>query len=174
MVSLTGWLDSLMEGPARVAGLAREELSSALGGEFGGRALEVLSDLFSKGWLSVVINAVAGGIALGYAIYGKDVSPRLRRELIEVGSHLASKALEVVKFAEFKASLEAFAKYLSAGDIDGALSVILKSPAEVMATVVGVTPTPPAPISYTVTPPPPAPAPAPAPAPVAGVKPRAY
>jgi hypothetical protein len=161
-----------MEGPARVAGLTREELSNAIGGELEGRVLEVISDLFSKGWLSVVVNAVAGGIALGYAIYGKDVSPRLRRELIEVGSHLAFKALEVVKFVEFKASLDTFVKYLSTGNVDAALSTILKSPAEVMATVVGVAPTAPAPISYTVTPPPPPPAPAPAP--VAKAKPRAY
>lgn len=172
MVTLTSWLDGLMADASRRTGIPREQLSAHVGGELIGTVLEVVGDLFSKGWLKVAVDALAGGIALGYAVYGRDVPERLRREMIQLGSHLAFRALELVKFSEFWSSLQATAAAIKRGDINAALASVLKTPAEVMATTVGLAPTPPpatAP-AYTVTPPP-----APPPAPVAGeLPPKAF
>jgi len=130
-------LDGLTEGASRQTGIPKEHISASIGGEFIGAVLETVSGLFSKGWLHPAVNALAGAIALGYSVYGKDVPERLRRELMSLGSHLAFRALELVKFVEFKASLEAFTRYLKAGDINAALSTILKTPGEV-ATALGI------------------------------------
>lgn len=164
MVTLTSWLDDLMAEPSRRTGIPREQLSSHIGGEFIGSLLEVVSGLFSRGWLHVAVNAVAGVIALGYATYAGGVPERLRREMLSLGAHLAFRALELVRMGEFWRSLRITAEALKTGDINAVLSSVLKTPSEVVAEVVGaevayapatVAPPP----VYEVTPPAPAPAP---------------
>jgi len=171
LVTLTSWLDGLMAEASRRTGIPREQLSAHVGGELIGTVLEVVGGLFSKGWLRVVVDAVAGGIALGYGVYGRDVPERLRREMIQLGSHLAFRALELVKFSEFWSSLQATADAIKRGDVNAALASILKTPTEVMAATVGLAPTPPpAPApTYAVTPPP-----TPPPTPAGELPPRAF
>jgi hypothetical protein len=166
MVTLTSWLDGLMAEASRRTGIAREQLSAHIGCELIATVLEVISDLFSKGWLKVAVNALAGCIALGYGVYGRDVPERLRREMIQIGSHLAFRALELVRFQEFWSSLQATAEAIKRGDVNAALASVLKTPTEVMAATVGLVPAPTtvtAP-AYVVTPPPAPPTPQPAPA----------
>jgi hypothetical protein len=162
-----------MADASRRTGIPREQLSAHVGGELIGTVLEVVGDLFSKGWLKVVVDAVAGGIALGYGVYGRDVPERLRREMIQLGSHLAFRALELVNFSEFWSSLQATAAAIKRGDVNAALASILKTPTEVMAATVGLAPTPPpAPTpapTYAVTPPP-----TPPPTPAGELPPRAF
>lgn len=164
MVTLTSWLDGLMAEPSRRIGIPREQLSAHIGGEFIGSLLEVVSGLFSKGWLHVAVNAAAGAIALGYATYATGVPERLRREMLSLGAHLAFRALELVRMGEFWRSLGITLEALKTGDINAVLSSVLKTPSEVVAEVVGAEVTcapvtaalPPA---YEVTSPTPAPAP---------------
>jgi len=163
MVTLTSWLDGLMADASRRTGIPREQLSAYVGGELIATALEVVGDLFSKGWLKVAVDALAGAIALGYGVYGRDVPERLRREMIQIGSHLAFRALELVKFSEFWSSLRVTAEAIARGDINAALASVLKTPMEVMATTIGLASTTVTAPAYEVTPPP---TPPPAPAPV--------
>ena len=163
MVTLTSWLDGLMAEPSRRTGIPREQLSAHIGGEFIGSVLEVVSGLFSKGWLSVVVNAVAGVIALGYATYATGVPERLRREMLSMGSHLAFRSLELVKFSEFWHSLRATAEAIKTGDVNAVLSSVLKTPSEVAAEILGAGATY-TPLPAPLTPPPRTP-PAPTPTP---------
>jgi hypothetical protein len=148
-----------MAEPSRRTGIPREQLSAHIGGEFIGSVLEVVSGLFSKGWLSVVVDAVAGIIALGYATYATGVPERLRREMLSMGSHLLFRSLELVKFSEFSRSIRATAEAIKTGDINAILSSVLKTPSEVAAEVVGgevahvPTEAVSLPITYEVTPP---------------------
>lgn len=156
MVTLTSWLDGLMAEPSRRTGIPREQLSAHIGGEFIGSVLEVVSGLFSKGWLRVAVNAVAGIIALGYATYATGVSERLRREMLSMGSHLVFRSLELVKLSEFWSSLSSTAEAIKTGDVNAILSSVLKTPSEVATEIVGATTTY-APTSAPMTFPPPVP-----------------
>jgi hypothetical protein len=148
-----------MAEPSRRTGIPREQLSAHIGGELIGSILEIVSGLFSKGWLHVVVNAAAGAIALGYATYATGVPERLRREMLSLGAHLAFRALELVRMGEFWKSIITTAEAVKTGDINAILSSVLKTPSEVAAEVMGaevayapgVTVAPPA--TYEVTPP---------------------
>jgi hypothetical protein len=140
MVTLTSWLDGLMADASRRTGIPREQLSAHIGGEFIGTMLEVISGLFSKGWVHPVVNGIAGAIALSYAVFARGVSERLRREMLSLGSHLAFRALELVKAGEFSRSLSETAAAIRTGGIGAALSTVLATPEEVMAKIAGTSP----------------------------------
>ena len=79
-LSLTAWLDPAMKYFAEQAKIPVDQYSSQVGGEGIGVTMEVIADFFTKGWLNKEIQTGAGLLASGYAIWGKDVPPRLRRE----------------------------------------------------------------------------------------------
>jgi hypothetical protein len=151
---------------SRRTAIPREQLSAHVGGEMIATVLEVVGDLFSRGWLKVAVDALAGAIALGYGVYGRDVPERLRREMIQIGSHLVFRALELVRFQEFWSSLQVTATAIKRGDINAALASVLKTPTEVMAATVGLALVPTSVVapSYVVTPPPAPPTSPPVPA----------
>jgi hypothetical protein len=161
-VSITGWLDPVFKYFAEQSGIPLEQYSSQVGGEGIGTALEVVADFFTKGWLNKTIQAVAGLIADGYAIWGKDVPTRLRRELLALGTH------ELLRFVdpkpsdviEFQRSLSTFIDSVHRGDWNAALASVLRTPSEIQ-TMVGA-------VALPVLPPAPTPAAPPPPAPTEG------
>jgi hypothetical protein len=154
-VSITGWLDPVFKYFAEQSGIPLEQYSSQVGGEGIGTALEVVADFFTKGWLNKAIQAAAGLIADGYAIWGKDVPTRLRRELLALGTH------ELLRFVdpkpsdviEFQRSLSVSIDAAKRGDWNTFLASVLRTPSEIQAMVGVVAPPALAPPS----PPPPAP-----------------
>ncbi len=180
-VSITGWLDPALRYFAEQSGIPVDQYSSQVGGEGIGTALEVVADFFTKGWLNKAVQAAAGLIADGYAIWGKDVPMRLRRELLALGTHellriVDPKPSDVI---EFRRSLDSFVRAAQRGDWNVALSSVLRTPSEIQA-MVGV-PSPPTPIAsssstgkkYSVKTEVPSPPPPPVPAPAKEVKPSA-
>jgi len=142
-ISITGWLDPAFRYFAEQSGIPIDQYSSQVGGEGIGTALEVVADFFTKGWLNKAVQAVAGLIADGYAIWGKDVPMRLRRELLALGTHellriVDPKPSDVI---EFRRSLDSFVRAAQRGDWNAALSSVLRTPSEIQA-MVGVAPTP--------------------------------
>jgi len=142
-VSITGWLDPALKYFAEQSGIPIDQYSSQVGGEGIGTALEVVADFFTKGWLNKAVQAAAGLIANGYAIWGKDVPMRLRRELLALGTHellriVDPKPSDVI---EFRRSLDSFIRSATRGDWNAALSSVLRTPSEIQA-MVGVPPTP--------------------------------
>jgi len=145
--SITAWLDPVLEYFAREAGISTADYSAQVGGEGIGVGLEVLADVFTKGWLNKLVQFIAGGIASGYAIWGEGVPVRLRKELLALGTH------ELLRFVdpkpsdmeELQRSIFQFADAVSRGDWTAAMSTILRSPEE-MARMLGMaSPTPPPP-----------------------------
>jgi len=133
--SLTGWLDPVLEYFAREAGIPVGDYSAQVGGEGIGVTLEFIADLFSKGWLNKLIQVVTGGIATGYAIWGKDVPVRLRKELLALGTHellrfIDPKPSDII---ELRKSIDEFTKAVQRGDWDAALAAVLRSPEEMKA-----------------------------------------
>jgi len=151
-VSITKWLDPALKYFADQAGIPVDQYSAQVGGEGIGVALETVADFFTKGWLNKGVQFLAGLIADGYAIWGKGVPTRLRRELLALGTH------ELLRFVdpkpsdilEVRRSVETSINAVRRGDWNAFFSSILRSPTELQAMlgVVGV----------------PVPAPAPAPA----------
>jgi len=150
-VSITKWLDPALEYFARQAGIPVDQYSAQVGGEGIGVALETVADFFTKGWLNKGIQFLAGLIADSYAIWGRGVPTRLRRELLALGTH------ELLRFVdpkpsdilEVRRSVENSVNALRRGDWNAFFSSVLRSPAELQA-MLGVV----------AIPPPPAPAPA--------------
>ena len=170
-VSLTAWLDPVLDYFAQQAGIPTDQYSAQVGGEGIAVALETICDLFTKGWLNKGVQAISGLIACAYAIWGRDVPTRLRRELLALGTH------ELLRFVdpkpsdviEFQQSIAQFLEGVKEGDIDKAMSAILRTPDEIytLSRALGIpvgqqAPTP-APETYSpeVYVPPPTPAPAP-------------
>jgi len=140
-VSITKWLDPAFEYFARESGIPIDQYSAQVGGEGIGTGLEVVADFFTKGWLNKGIQFLAGLIANGYAIWGKGVSTRLRRELLAVGTHellriVNPKPSEVI---EVRRSLETFTRAAQRGDWNSALASVLRTPTEIQ-TMLGVAP----------------------------------
>ncbi|MHC1602493.1 MAG: hypothetical protein ACXQS4_04620, partial [Methermicoccaceae archaeon] len=81
------------------------------------------------------IQGLAGLIAGGYAIYGENVPPRLREELLTIGAHelLRLTELRPEDIAEMRSSLDTFLSAAKVGDWDTAARAVLKSPEEIMS-----------------------------------------
>jgi hypothetical protein len=131
--NITGWLDPLFKYFAEQSKLSVEDISANQGGEAIGVAMEVVSNIFTKGFLNKGIQFLAGLIADGYAIFGKDVSPRLRKELLAMGTHellrIATMTPDEIK--EFQESLKSFMEAVQKGDWNSALASVLRTPSEV-------------------------------------------
>jgi hypothetical protein len=159
--SLTRWMDPAFEYFARETGIPVDQLVAQQGGEGIGTALEILSDYFTKGWLNKGLQFVVGLIANSYAVWGKDVPTRLRRELIAMGTHELLRILTMppAEAAEFQASLATFMSAVQRGDWSTAAATVFKTPTELRAAfaAAGVPMVPPAPTPVMV---PPRPAPA--------------
>jgi len=133
-VSLTAWLDPVMDYFAKQAGIPTDQYSAQVGGEGIATALEVVADLVTVGWLNKAVQFIAGLIASSYAIWGKDVPTRLRRELIALGTH---ELLRIVnpkpsEIREVQESLSRFIEGLKEGNMEKAMSAILRKPGEFM------------------------------------------
>ena len=161
-VSLTKWLDPALDYFAKEAGIPVADYSSQVGGEGIGNALEIAADFFTKGWLNKAIQGIAGLVADCYAIWGKNVPTRLRKELLGVGTHELLRIVDPKPsdLIEMRQSLQDFVAAAQRGDWNAAMASVLRSPAEIQAMlgVMRLVPPPPAPV-------PPAGAPTPAPTP---------
>lgn len=150
-VSITGWLDPALRYFAEQSGIPVDQYSSQIGGEGIGTALECVADFFTKGWLNKGIQFVAGLIASGYAIWGKEVPTRLRRELLALGTHELLRIVDPKPsdIIEARQSLDSFIRGIQRGDWNAALSSILRTPAE-LRTFLGLPqPAPPTPVFRT-------------------------
>jgi hypothetical protein len=132
MVSITSWLDPILNFFADKAGLLRDEHNAYVGGEIVANLVGKPTDFLAKGFLNKLIHFVAGLIAAGYGVFGKDVPPRLRRELIAFGEHELWKIVDLKPedIAEIQRSLSNFIRLAMAGDWTAALSQVLTTPTE--------------------------------------------
>ena len=136
-ISLTRWLDPLIENFAREAGIPTETYSAIVGGEGIAAILELIGDVFTKGWFNRLIHFITGLIAGGYATFAKGVPTRLRLELLEIGTHELSRVIDVGPgtLPELKRSIDSFASAVRRGDWDAAMASILRTPTEIQATM---------------------------------------
>jgi len=137
-VSLTSWLDPVAKGFTREMGYGTEsKLSTIWGGEAWGVGFEFLSDLFTKGWLNPTIQGATGLLAALYATFGRGVNPRLREELLEIGSHELGRVAKILpsEMGWMRMSAANFARAAMAGRWNVALSQVLKSPGEISGSV---------------------------------------
>jgi hypothetical protein len=167
MVSITSWLDPILNFFADKAGLPRDEHNAYVGGEIVANLVGKPTDFLAKGFLNKLIHFIAGLIAAGYGVFGKDVPPRLRRELIAFGEHELWEIVDLKPedIQGIQSSLSNFIRLASAGDWAAALSQVLTTPTELAMSLGLVAPQAPAPQPaplVVMPPPPPPPPPAPA------------
>lgn len=142
-LSITAWLDPVLEYFAREAGIGVADYSAQVGGEGFAVGLEALADFFTKGWLNKLIQVAAGGVSTGYAVWGKGIPVRLRKELLALGTHELFRFVDPkpADIEEVHRSIYGFADAVARGDWTAALSTILRSPDEV-ARMLGMAPSP--------------------------------
>ena len=162
-VSLTKWMDPLLKWSADQTGIPVEQFSPMVGGEGIGVGLEVISDIFTKGWLNKLIQGAAGGLGLVYILFfGRKVPMRLKRELLAICMHESLRVVDPKPsdIAEFKASVEESVRAWVRKDWNAFLAAVLRTPTEIqsMLGVAQLTPTgqdqSPSKGSYEVSPPP--------------------
>ena len=136
-MQLTAWLDEFMRPLAEASGIPASELSIMFFGEGIGNLTEIIADWTTKGWFNRVVQGLVGLITCGYAIWGKGVDPRLRRELIEWGSHSASRALIINprELPELVSSVEQSVDAALVGDVDAFINSIVRSPDEIASDI---------------------------------------
>lgn len=141
-ISITKWLDPGLSYFARQSGIPVDQYSPQVGGEGIANGLEMTADFFTKGWLNKAVQGVAGLIASSYAIWGKDVPTRLRRELLAIGTHELLRITEAkpAEIAEVRRSLDQTISAAQRGDMNAALSSVLTTPAEIQAAMGGIAP----------------------------------
>lgn len=141
-ISITSWLDPALKYFSDQSGIPVDQYSSQVGGEGIANVLEMSADFFTKGWLNRAIQGGAGLIATGYAVWGKDVPDRLRRELLAIGTHELFRVVEAKpdEVLEVRQSLTDFIASAQAGDWNSALSSVLTTPAEIQAAMGGLVP----------------------------------
>lgn len=133
-VSLTGWLDPALKYFAEQSGIPVADYSSQVGGEGIGTSLEILADVFTKGWFNKVIQVTAGLLSTGYAVWGKGVPSRLRKELLALGTHELLRIFDIDQnMAELQSGVTSTVEAIKRGDWNTALSLMFKSPQEVQA-----------------------------------------
>jgi hypothetical protein len=132
---LTKWLDPALDSLARQSGIPVDQFSSQVGGEGIGVGLEVISDMFTKGWLNKAIQGIAGLMATSYAIWGRGVPDRLRRELLALGTHelLRVSDPKPSDILELRSSIEEFSRAVANKDLNAALASVLRTPAEIQS-----------------------------------------
>jgi len=140
-VTLTSWLDGINKTFAEKAGIPVEDYSAQTGGELIGNLFEFITNLFGKGWLSVGVQFTTGLISTLYAIYGKNVPTRLRKELLGIGVHELLRIIQLTpdKVKEAKETLKDAIDSISRGDLNAFLASGLRSPTEVQTTVQALT-----------------------------------
>ena len=139
-MQLTAWLDEFMRPLAEASGIPASELSIMFFGEGIGNLTEIIADWTTKGWFNRVVQGLVGLITCGYAIWGKGVDPRLRRELIEWGSHSASRALIINprELPKLVRSVEESVDAALTGDVDAFINSIVRSPDEIASDIESV------------------------------------
>ncbi|MHA1506314.1 MAG: hypothetical protein ACTSR0_03895 [Candidatus Asgardarchaeia archaeon] len=134
-MALTNWLDSALGVFARQAGIPVEEYSAYVGGEAIGNGLEIITDIFTKGWFNKTVQFLTGLIGTTYAIYGKGVSPRLRKELLAIGTHELLRIFDPKPsdLIELRNSIDQLVAGIKNKDWNAILNSMLRSPAEIQA-----------------------------------------
>lgn len=134
-LSLTRWVEPALEYFARESGIPVDDLAATQGGETIGTGLEVACDFFTKGWFNKAVQGLTGIIANSYAVWGKGVSSRLRKELLALGTHELLRILDPAPSEIFtiRSSMDESVAAIQRGDITGFLNSILRSPFEMQA-----------------------------------------
>lgn len=165
-LSLTKWLDPVFAYFARESGIPVDQYTAVAGGEGIGATEEFILDLLGTGLLGKIVQFGTGlGCTLG-GIFGKDISPRLKRELITWGQHSLTRIIDPTPsdILELRANIDKFVAGLKAGDISKITDAFLRSPEE-LKRMLGALTIPTAPPVTPPTPPPRAPTPTAKPAP---------
>ena len=92
--SLTGYMDPAFKYFAEQTKLPIDEISPIIGGELYGAGTELVCDMLMKGLLSKAVQTCIGIGTTAYSIWGDGLSPRLRRELLEYGTHEVSRIID--------------------------------------------------------------------------------
>lgn len=132
-LSLTKWLDPALDYFAKQSGIPIADYSAQVGGEGIGVAIEAIADIFTKGWMNLLVQGITGIASTGYAIWGKDVPTRLRKELLAMGMHSLLRVADVQTLTEISSSAQAAVAAAQRGDLNGFLATAFRTPTELKA-----------------------------------------
>lgn len=140
-LTLTSWLDPLFDYFAKESGIPVGEYTAVAGGEGIGTAEEAVLDLLGTGLLGKIIQFGTGlGCTLG-AIFGKGLSPRLKRELITWGQHSLTRVIDPKPsdILELRMNIDKLVAGMKLGDAGRITDALLRSPEELKAMIAALT-----------------------------------
>ena len=140
-LTLTSWLDPLFDYFARESGIPVSDYTAVAGGEGIGATEEAVLDLLATGLLGKIIQFGTGlGCTLG-AIFGKGISPRLKRELITWGQHSLTRVIDPKPsdILELRMDIDKLVAGLKLGDAGRITDALLRSPEELKAMLAALT-----------------------------------
>jgi hypothetical protein len=140
-LSLTSWLDPVFDYFARESGIPVSDYTAVAGGEGIGTAEEAVLDLLGTGLLGKIVQFGTGlGCTLG-AIFGKGISPRLKRELITWGQHSLTRVIDPKPsdILELRMNIDRLVAGMKLGDASRITDALLRSPEELKAMIATLT-----------------------------------
>ena len=148
-ISLSEWLDPVIREFSEKVGIPTEDASTRIVGEGIGSASEYVLDVFTRGWLNKLIQAVIGLVCTGVSFSPDvDISTRFRKELLTIGMHELLRVVDPKPsdIRELKASIEEFKSAVEKGDVVEAIMSGLRPMEEweAVSRMVGISTTPPA------------------------------
>jgi len=148
-ISLSEWLDPVIREVSEKVGIPTEDASTRIVGEGIGSASEYVLDVFTRGWLNKLIQAVIGLVCTGVSFSPDvDISTRFRKELLTIGMHELLRVVDPKPsdIRELKASIEEFKSAVEKGDVVEAIlsGVRPMEEWEAVSRMVGISTTPPA------------------------------
>lgn len=131
-LTLTGYMDPAFKYFADQTGIGVSEISPMFGGEIYGAGIELVCDMVMKGLLSKGVQTCIGIGCTAYSLFGDGLSIRLKRELLELGTHEISRLIDpkpsdLIEIAE---CIESISSGISSGDIDLIVAGLFRSPEE--------------------------------------------
>ena len=133
--TFTSWLDPYVTPLATATGLPVDQIAIIGGTEGIASLFEWGIETLLKGWLGPAIE-IGLGIALSTIGFTQQwISPRTRIELLEMGSHMVSRIVEIFKpgkFKEFTKSIQMTMEAASVGDWNIFKNACIREPGEIV------------------------------------------
>lgn len=138
-IFLTAWLDPAMDWASKQTKLPPAELSPIFAGEAMATGIELVSDLAFSTLVGKLVQAGIGGAATLTALFAP-LTPRLRKELLELGSHGVGRIIDPKPqdIISIRADIEKIVEGATKGKPDIAVQGIFRTPKELEAMLAAV------------------------------------
>lgn len=129
---ITEWADPAFKAISEQMRIPVEDVSTIFVGETYGALVELGLDMFTKKFMSKIVQGLLGlGLSV-YSIFGEIKEPRLRKELLEWGTHHITRIVDPTphEIAEIQDSIDTLIAGIEKGDMKLVAQALFRTPEE--------------------------------------------